>query len=65
MQTFKYVQPKNLSDAAGISEKDGDAAVLFAGGLASPGVLTAVKGTELGELALSTIPKVLPKLGFA
>ncbi|MGB5848467.1 MAG: FAD binding domain-containing protein, partial [Ignavibacteriaceae bacterium] len=32
MQTFKYVQPKNLSDAAGISEKEGDAAVLFAGG---------------------------------
>ncbi len=32
MQTFKYVQPKSLSDAAGISEKDGDAAVLFAGG---------------------------------
>jgi xanthine dehydrogenase YagS FAD-binding subunit len=32
MQTFKYVQPKSLSDAAGISEKEGDAAVLFAGG---------------------------------
>jgi xanthine dehydrogenase YagS FAD-binding subunit len=32
MQTFKYVQPKNLSDATGISEKDGNAAVLFAGG---------------------------------
>ncbi len=32
MQTFKYVQPKSLSDAAGISEKEKDAAVLFAGG---------------------------------
>jgi len=32
MQTFKYVQPKSLSDAAGISEKEGDAAVFFAGG---------------------------------
>lgn len=32
MQTFKYVQPKSLSDAAGISEKEGDTAVLFAGG---------------------------------
>jgi len=33
MQTFKYVQPKNLSDAAGISEKEGDAVALFAGGI--------------------------------
>jgi xanthine dehydrogenase YagS FAD-binding subunit len=32
MQTFKYVQPKSLSDAASLSEKEGDAAVLFAGG---------------------------------
>ena len=32
MQTFKFLQPKSLSDAAGISEKEGDAAVLFAGG---------------------------------
>jgi xanthine dehydrogenase YagS FAD-binding subunit len=32
MQTFKYVQPKSLSDAAGISEKEKDAAILFAGG---------------------------------
>jgi xanthine dehydrogenase YagS FAD-binding subunit len=32
MQTFKYVQPKSLSDAAGISQKDGDTAALFAGG---------------------------------
>lgn len=32
MQTFKYVQPKSLSDAAGILEKEVDAAVLFAGG---------------------------------
>ena len=32
MQTFKYVQPKSLRDAAGISEKEGDAAILFAGG---------------------------------
>ncbi len=32
MQTFKYVQPKSLSDAAGISEKEGSAAILFAGG---------------------------------
>lgn len=43
----------------------GGVAILFAGGLASPGVLTAVKGTELGEIALSTIPKILPRLGFA
>jgi len=33
MQTFKYVQPKSLSDAAGISEKEKDAAILFAGGI--------------------------------
>jgi xanthine dehydrogenase YagS FAD-binding subunit len=32
MQTFNYVQPKSLSDAAGISEKEKDAAILFAGG---------------------------------
>ena len=32
MQTFKYVQPKSLGDAAGLSEKEGDAAILFAGG---------------------------------
>jgi xanthine dehydrogenase YagS FAD-binding subunit len=32
MQTFKYVQPKSLSDAAGLSEKEKDAAILFAGG---------------------------------
>ncbi len=33
MQTFKYVQPKSLSDAADLSEKEGDAAALFAGGI--------------------------------
>jgi xanthine dehydrogenase YagS FAD-binding subunit len=32
MQTFKYVQPKSLSDAAGFSEKEGNTAALFAGG---------------------------------
>jgi len=32
MQTFKYVQPKSVRYAAGISEKEGDVAVLFAGG---------------------------------
>jgi len=32
MQTFKYVQPKSLSDAAGLSGTEGDAAILFAGG---------------------------------
>ena len=32
MQTFKYVQPKSLDDAAGISGTEGDAAILFAGG---------------------------------
>ena len=32
MQTFKYVQPKSLSEAATISEKESNSAVLFAGG---------------------------------
>jgi len=39
MQTFKYVQPKSLTDAAGISEKEEDAAVLFAGGTDVLGLL--------------------------
>ena len=32
MQTFKYVQSKSVSDAAGISEMEGAAALLLAGG---------------------------------
>jgi len=32
MQTFQYIQPKNLRDAASISKKEGTNAILFAGG---------------------------------
>jgi len=32
MQTFEYIQPKDIKNAASISEKEGDAAILFAGG---------------------------------
>jgi hypothetical protein len=43
----------------------GGVAVLFAGGLASPDVLTGVKGAELGEVALQALQKALPNIGFA
>lgn len=39
--------------------------ILFAGSLAHPGALTAVKGGELGQYVMSNLPKVLDKLGFA
>lgn len=40
-------------------------AILFAGGLADPGMLTGVKGTELGQKAISILGKVMPTIGFA
>lgn len=40
-------------------------AILFAGGLAHPGLLTGVKGGELGELALNALKGAMPSLGFA
>jgi hypothetical protein len=43
----------------------GGVAVLFAGSLAHPGMLTGVKGAELGEFAASTLQKALPNIGFA
>ena len=43
----------------------GGVAILFAGGLADPGMLTGVKGTELGQLALKGLSKALPSLGSA
>jgi hypothetical protein len=43
----------------------GGVAIMFAGGLAHPGILTGVKGAELGEFSLASIGKILPKLGFA
>lgn len=43
----------------------GGVAILFAGSLANPGMLTGVKGVELGQFAANTIKNVLPTLGFA
>jgi len=43
----------------------GGVAILFAGGLANPGMLTGVKGTELGQFALNTLKTAMPSLGFA
>ena len=43
----------------------GGVAIMFAGGLAHPGILTGVKGAELGEFSLASIGNILPKLGFA
>ena len=43
----------------------GGVAILFAGGLANPGMLTGIKGAELGQFATNTIKNVLPTLGFA
>lgn len=43
----------------------GGVAILFAGGLADPGMLTGVKGIELGEKALAVMQKALPAFGFA
>jgi len=43
----------------------GGVAIMFAGGLAHPGILTGVKGAELGEFSLASLAKVLPNLGFA
>lgn len=42
----------------------GGVAIMFAGGLAHPGILTGVKGAELGEFSLAKIGAILPKLGF-
>jgi len=39
--------------------------VLFAGSLAHPGMLTGVKGVELGQEALVALQKSLPSIGFA
>lgn len=43
----------------------GAVGVLFAGSLAHPGMLTGVKGAELGQEALAALQKSLPTLGFA
>lgn len=43
----------------------GAVGVLFAGSLAHPGMLTGVKGEELGQEALAALQKSLPSLGFA
>jgi len=43
----------------------GGVAILFAGGLAHPGLLTGVKGAELGEKALAVMQTALPAIGFA
>ncbi len=43
----------------------GAVGVLFAGSLAHPGMLTGVKGAELGQEALAALGKSLPSLGFA
>jgi len=43
----------------------GGVAIMFAGGLAHPGILTGAKGAELGEFSLANIGNILPKLGFA
>jgi hypothetical protein len=40
-------------------------AILFAGSLAHPGMLTGVKGAELGEKGLAVLQKVMPTVGFA
>jgi xanthine dehydrogenase YagS FAD-binding subunit len=56
MQTFKYVQPKSLSDAAGISEKEGDAAVLFAGGTDVLGLMKNDIISPLKVINLKSIP---------
>lgn len=43
----------------------GAVGVLFAGSLAHPGMLTGIKGAELGQSALAALQKSLPSLGFA
>jgi hypothetical protein len=43
----------------------GGVAILFAGGLADPEMLTGVKGTELGEKAMAIFQKAMPAMGFA
>lgn len=43
----------------------GAVGVLFAGSLAHPGMLTGIKGAELGQEAIAALQKSLPSLGFA
>lgn len=43
----------------------GAVGVLFAGSLAHPGMLTGIKGAELGQEALAALQKSLPSLGFS
>jgi xanthine dehydrogenase YagS FAD-binding subunit len=63
MQTFKYVQPKSLSDAAGISEKEEEAAVLFAGGTDVLGLIKNDIISPSEVINLKSIPG-LDKIGY-